>query len=62
MKEQPATVCIVDDDEAVRGSLKLLLKRWACPRWTYGSAQEFLADFDPQAQRAAWCSTSACRA
>jgi FixJ family two-component response regulator len=38
----------VDDDEAVRGSLKLLLKTLGVPALAYGSAQEFLADFDPQ--------------
>jgi two-component system, LuxR family, response regulator FixJ len=48
MKEQPATVCIVDDDEAVRGSMKLLLKTLGVPALTYGSGQEFLADFDPK--------------
>ena len=48
MKEQPAIVCIVDDDEAVRGSLKLLLKTLGVPALAYGSAQDFLADFDPQ--------------
>ena len=48
MKQQTATVCIVDDDEAVRGSLKLLLKSLGVPALVYGSAQEFLADFDPQ--------------
>jgi two-component system, LuxR family, response regulator FixJ len=48
MKEQPATVCIVDDDEPVRGSLRLLLKTLGLPTLAYGSAQEFLAEFDPQ--------------
>jgi FixJ family two-component response regulator len=48
MKEHPATVFIVDDDEAVRGSLKLLLKTLGLPAQAYASAQEFLADFDPQ--------------
>ena len=48
MKEQVAMVCVVDDDEAVRGSLKLLLKTLGVPALAYGSAQEFLADFDPQ--------------
>ncbi|HEY7379398.1 MAG TPA: response regulator transcription factor [Steroidobacteraceae bacterium] len=48
MKEPTATVCVVDDDEAVRGSLKLLLKTLGVPALAYGSAQEFLADFDPQ--------------
>lgn len=47
MKEQSATVFIVDDDEAVRGSLKLLLKTLGLPAQAYASAQEFLAGFDP---------------
>ena len=48
MKKEPATVFIVDDDEAVRGSLKLLLKTLGLPAEAYGSGQEFLSDFDPQ--------------
>jgi len=48
MKEQPATVFVVDDDEAVRGSLKLLLKTLSLPVQAYASAQEFLASFDPR--------------
>jgi two-component system, LuxR family, response regulator FixJ len=48
MKEEPATVFIVDDDEAIRSSLKLLLKTLGLPAIAYGSAQEFLAAFDPQ--------------
>jgi two-component system response regulator FixJ len=47
MKEQPATVFIVDDDEAVRASLKLLLKTFGLPAEVFASAQEFLAAFDP---------------
>lgn len=47
MKDQPATVFIVDDDEAVRGALKLLLKTLGLPTQAYASAQEFLAAFDP---------------
>ena len=48
MKEEPATVFIVDDDEAIRSSLKLLLKTLGLPAIAYGSAQEFLVAFDPQ--------------
>jgi two-component system, LuxR family, response regulator FixJ len=48
MKEEPATVFIVDDDEAVRASLKLLLKTLGLPALAYASAQEFLTAFDPQ--------------
>jgi FixJ family two-component response regulator len=45
--DSSAMVFIVDDDEAVRGSLKLLLKSIGLPAQTYASAQEFLASFDP---------------
>jgi FixJ family two-component response regulator len=41
-------VYVVDDDEAVRGALKMLLKTLGLPALSYGSAQEFLAAFDPQ--------------
>src|SRR5687767_4956523 len=46
MRQEPATVFVVDDDEAVRGSMKLLLKTLDLPAQTFGSAQEFLATFD----------------
>jgi FixJ family two-component response regulator len=45
--DSSAMVFIVDDDEAVRGSPKLLLKSIGLPAQTYASAQEFLASFDP---------------
>ncbi|HSC05329.1 MAG TPA: response regulator transcription factor [Steroidobacteraceae bacterium] len=47
MKNEIATVFIVDDDEAVRGSLKLLFKTLGLPVQAYASAQDFLAGFDP---------------
>jgi FixJ family two-component response regulator len=47
MKEKPATIFVVDDDEAVRTSLRLLLKSVGLPVETYASAQEFLDQFDP---------------
>jgi FixJ family two-component response regulator len=46
MKNDVATVFVVDDDEAVRGSLKLLLKTLGLPVQAYASAQEFLEGFD----------------
>jgi two-component system, LuxR family, response regulator FixJ len=46
MKVHPPTVFVVDDDEAVRGSLKLLLKSLGLSAETYATAQEFLAAFD----------------
>ncbi|MCZ8132434.1 MAG: response regulator FixJ [Steroidobacteraceae bacterium] len=47
MKEKPATVFVVDDDDAVRTSLRLLLKSVGLPVETHASAQEFLDAFDP---------------
>ena len=41
-----ATVFIVDDDEAVRSSMKLLLKTLGLTAQAFASAQEFLATFD----------------
>ena len=46
MKEKPATVFVVDDDDAVRTSLRLLLKSVGLPVETFTSAQEFLDSFD----------------
>jgi two-component system, LuxR family, response regulator FixJ len=47
MKERTPTVFIVDDDEAVRGSLRLLLKSVGLVPAALGSAREFLAKYDP---------------
>ncbi|MFO1427785.1 MAG: response regulator transcription factor [Steroidobacteraceae bacterium] len=41
------TVYIVDDDEAVRSSLRLLLKSVGLPAIAYGSARDFLGAYDP---------------
>lgn len=46
MKDKPSTVFVVDDDDAVRTSLRLLLKSVGLPVETFGSAQEFLDSFD----------------
>ncbi len=46
MKERPPTVFVVDDDEAVRSSLRLLLKSVGLPAVAHGSAQEFLGACD----------------
>jgi RNA polymerase sigma factor (sigma-70 family) len=43
---RPATVHVVDDDDAVRSSLRLLLKSVGLPTVTYASAQEFLSAWD----------------
>jgi RNA polymerase sigma factor (sigma-70 family) len=48
MKERAATVFVVDDDEAVRSSLRLLLKSVGLPAVMYATAQEFLATYEPQ--------------
>ena len=46
-KSQP-TVFVVDDDEAVRGSLMLLLKSLGLPVVTFASAPDFLAAYRPE--------------
>ncbi|MET0292504.1 MAG: response regulator transcription factor [Steroidobacteraceae bacterium] len=43
------TVFVVDDDEAVRSALKLLLRSVGLPAQTFASASEFLAAFDARA-------------
>ncbi|MGQ0429753.1 MAG: response regulator transcription factor [Gammaproteobacteria bacterium] len=45
--EPAATVYVVDDDAGVRGALALLLKSLDQPCRAYGSASEFLAEYDP---------------
>ena len=47
MKQGLPTVFIVDDDEAVRNSLRLLVKSVGLTATALVSAQEFLASFDP---------------
>ncbi len=47
MKELPALVNIVDDDEAVRSAMRLLLKSVGLPAVAYASAQQFLDSYDP---------------
>jgi FixJ family two-component response regulator len=42
----PATVHVVDDDDAVRSSLRLLLKSVGLPTVAHASAHEFLAAWD----------------
>lgn len=48
MKERTPVVYIVDDDEAVRNSLRLLLKSVGLPAAALASAQEFLATYNPE--------------
>jgi FixJ family two-component response regulator len=47
MNQRSATVFIVDDDDAVRSSLRLLLKSVGLAAVAYGSARDFLAAWDP---------------
>ena len=46
-REPLPTVFIVDDDEAVRSSMKLLMKTAGLRAEAFASAQEFLSAFDP---------------
>jgi len=43
----PVTVYIVDDDEAVRDSLTLLLESYGCDVHGFGSTREFLRAYGP---------------
>ncbi|MCH9027719.1 MAG: response regulator transcription factor [Proteobacteria bacterium] len=47
MTEYSPTVFLVDDDEAVRDSLSLLMKSVALTSRSFASAGEFLAEYDP---------------
>jgi two-component system, LuxR family, response regulator FixJ len=47
MKQKQPTVFIVDDDEAVRNSLRLLVKSVGLTATAQTSAQEFLKHYDP---------------
>lgn len=47
MKEKSPTVFVVDDDDAVRGSLRLLLKSVGLAAQPFGSAQDFLEHYSP---------------
>lgn len=48
MKESPPTIFVVDDDDAVRNSLRLLIKSVGLPVLTFSSAPEFLAAYLPE--------------
>ena len=47
MKERQPTVYVVDDDEAVRSALRLLLKSVGLAATAVPTAQQFLASYDP---------------
>src|SRR5271165_4550453 len=42
------TACLVDDDAAVRNAFKLLMKSAGINLTSFGSAQEYLAGFEPK--------------
>ncbi len=44
--EQPATVFIVDDDDAIRDSMSMLMETIGLNTQSFASAQEFLDSFD----------------
>jgi len=48
MKDKIPTVFIVDDDNGVRSSIRVLLKSVGIASTALASAQEFLASFDPR--------------
>jgi two-component system response regulator FixJ len=48
MRTQPSSVFVVDDDSAVRGSLRLLLKSAGLKVSTYDSAQAFLDTYNDE--------------
>ena len=48
MKDRAPIVYIVDDDEAIRAALRLLLKSVGLAATTLPSAQDFLASYNPQ--------------
>jgi two-component system, LuxR family, response regulator FixJ len=47
MQERPPLVFIVDDDEAVRNSLRLLIQSLSLTPMAFASAGEFLDHYDP---------------
>lgn len=47
IRQREPTVFVVDDDEAVRQSLRLLLKSMGMPSVIHASAEEFLAGYHP---------------
>ncbi len=48
LKERVPIVFVVDDDDAVRSALRLLLKSVGLSATVFASAQEFLASYAPQ--------------
>ena len=50
MKNETATVMVVDDDAGMRNAMRALLKSVGLPCTLYASAQEFLASYQPTQQ------------
>lgn len=48
MKERVPMVSVVDDDNAARSSLRLLLKSLGLAATAYDSAASFLSSYDPE--------------
>lgn len=49
-EDQTARVFVVDDDDAIRDSISLLLETVDIPTTSFNSATEFLENFDPDAK------------
>ena len=50
MKDETATVMVVDDDAGMRNAMRSLLKSVGLPCTLFASAQEFLASYQPSQQ------------
>jgi FixJ family two-component response regulator len=48
MRDTTPTVHIVDDDDGVRSSIRMLMKSVGLPAVTFASAQEFLTGYQPE--------------
>ena len=60
MSNSEPVVFIVDDDDAVRDSLSMLIEAVGLKVRTYGNAQSFWMPMTPD-KRAAWFLTCVCR-
>ncbi len=58
--EQDSTVFIVDDDQAIRHAMELLMRSVGLDYEIYHSADDFLEKFSHE-KAAAWCWTFACQ-
>ena len=62
MKDLPQIVYVVDDDDAVRDSLRLLLKSAGLACEAFAGARGIPRPRTIRRSRDAWCSTCACQA